>query len=175
MHQLTHAIGGIFQPILKFIAEILAFFFALIPSYPVAVALLTIVVMAALTPLTVKSTKNMAAMQALGPEMKKLQQKYKGPENRVQLNEEMMALYKEHNVNPASGCLPMLLQMPFFFMLYSVIRGLTTTVGKGAQLSYTVNPNGSINPNLKSICHVSVCAEPRYISTSSKMYHDIVL
>ena len=70
--------------------------------------------------------------------MKKLQQKYKGPENRTQLNEEMMKLYKEHKVNPASGCLPMLLQMPFFFMLYSVIRGITNTVGKGAALPYTV-------------------------------------
>ena len=70
----------------------------------------------------------MAAMQALGPEMKKLQQKYKGAENRAQMNEEMMKLYKEHNVNPASGCLPMLLQMPAFFILYSVIRGITNTV-----------------------------------------------
>src|SRR5487761_1967703 len=128
MSQLIHAIGSIFQPILKLIGEIMAFFYALIPSYPVAVALLTVVVMAALTPLTVKSTKNMAAMQALGPEMKKFQQKYKGPENRTQLNEEMMKLYKEHNVNPASGCLPMLLQMPAFLVLYSVIRGITNTV-----------------------------------------------
>ena len=70
----------------------------------------------------------MAAMQALGPEMKKLQAKYKGAENRAQMNEEMMKLYKEHNVNPASGCLPMLLQMPAFFVLYSVIRGITNTV-----------------------------------------------
>ena len=108
MSSLTHAIGGVFQPILKLIAGIMAFFYSIIPSYPVSVALLTIVVMAALTPLTVKSTKNMAAMQRLGPEMKKLQAKYKGPENRVQLNEEMMKLYKEHKVNPASGCLPML-------------------------------------------------------------------
>ena len=151
----------------------MAFFYAIIPSYPVAVALLTIVVMAALTPLTVKSTKNMAAMQALGPEMKKLQQKYKGPENRVQLNEEMMKLYKEHNVNPASGCLPMLLQMPFFFMLYSVIRGITNTVGKGATLPYSVTTTG-LDANQTSICHVSVCADPRYISPSTKMYHDIV-
>jgi YidC/Oxa1 family membrane protein insertase len=170
---LTHAIGSIFQPILKFIAEILAFFYAVIPSYPVAVTLLTIVVMAALTPLTVKSTKNMAAMQALGPEMKKLQQKYKGPENRTQLNEEMMKLYKEHNVNPASGCLPMLLQMPFFFMLYSVIRGITNTVSKGATLPYTVTPTG-IDGSKSSICHSVVCADPRYISPSTKMYHDIV-
>jgi len=173
MSSLTHAIGGVFQPFLKVIAEIMAFFYAIIPSYPVAVALLTIVVMAALTPLTVKSTKNMAAMQALGPEMKKLQQKYKGPENRVQLNEEMMKLYKEHNVNPASGCLPMLLQMPFFFMLYSVIRGITNTVSKGTALSYSY-VNGVIYPNQKSVCHVAVCAEPRYISPSTKMYHDIV-
>jgi len=173
MSSLTHAIGSIFQPILKLIGEIMAFFYAIIPSYPVAVALLTIVVMAALTPLTVKSTKNMAAMQALGPEMKKLQQKYKGPENRVQLNEEMMALYKEHKVNPASGCLPMLLQMPFFFMLYSVIRGITNTVGKGAALPYSY-VNGVFTPNQSSVCHVSACADPRYISTSTKMYHDIV-
>ena len=173
MSSLTHAIGSIFQPILKFIAEIMAFFFALIPSYPVAVALLTIVVMAALTPLTVKSTKNMAAMQRLGPEMKKLQAKYKGPENRALLNEEMMKLYKEHNVNPASGCLPMLLQMPFFFMLYSVIRGITNTVSKGATLPYTY-VNGVIDPNTSSKCTQKVCADPRYLSETSKMYHDIV-
>jgi YidC/Oxa1 family membrane protein insertase len=170
---LTHAIGTIFQPILKFIAEIMAFFFAIIPSYPVAVSLLTVVVMAALTPLTVKSTKNMAAMQALGPEMKKLQQKYKGAENRTQLNEEMMKLYKEHNVNPASGCLPMLLQMPFFFMLYSVIRGITNTVGKGSTLPYSITASG-IDPTKSSVCHSTVCADPRYISPTTEMYHHIV-
>jgi YidC/Oxa1 family membrane protein insertase len=175
MSSLTHAIGGIFQPILKLIAGIMAFFYSIIPSYPVAVALLTIVVMAALTPLTVKSTKNMAAMQALGPEMKKLQQKYKGPENRVQLNEEMMKLYKEHKVNPASGCLPMLLQMPFFFMLYSVIRGITTTVGKGAQLPYSFTSAGAVDINGHSTCQVSACAAPRYIPNTSKMYEDIVI
>jgi len=106
--------------------------------------------------------------------MKKLQQKYKGPENRVQLNEEMMKLYKEHNVNPASGCLPMLLQMPFFFMLYSVIRGITTTVGKGAKLPYSITSSG-VDIHQSSICHVSECAVPRYISPSTKMYHDIVV
>ena len=136
-HELAdHAIGGSSSRSWSSSPRILAFFFALIPNYPVAVALLTIVIMAALTPLTVKSTKNMAAMQALGPEMKKLQQKYKGAENRAQLNEEMMKLYKEHNVNPASGCLPMLLQMPFFFVLYSVIRGITNTVIKGIPAHY---------------------------------------
>ncbi len=173
MNSLTHAIGSLFQPLLKFVAGILAFFYAIIPSYPVAVALLTIVIMAAITPLTVKSTKNMAAMQALGPEMKKLQAKYKGAENRVQLNEEMMKLYKEHNVNPASGCLPMLLQMPAFFILYSVVRGITNMVAKGAPLPYTVNGSG-FHPTTPSTCSLAQCADPRYLSTTSKMYHDIV-
>src|SRR5665213_859029 len=128
MSSLTHSIGKIFQPLLDAVGTVLAFFYSLVPNYPIDVALLTIVIMALLTPLTVKSTKNMAAMQALGPEMKKLQQKYKGPENRALLNEEMMKLYEEHKVNPASGCLPMLLQMPAFLILYDVIRGVTNTV-----------------------------------------------
>ena len=77
MGSLVHTIGGIFQPILKAVAYVLTFFYSLIPNYPIDVALLTIVIMALLTPLTVKSTKSMAAMQALGPEMKKLQRSTK--------------------------------------------------------------------------------------------------
>jgi YidC/Oxa1 family membrane protein insertase len=83
-----------------------------------------------LTPLTVKSTKSMIAMQRLQPEIKRLQQKYKGAENRQKLNEEMMALYKKEGINPAGGCLPLFLQMPFLIILYDTIRGLTTTVTK---------------------------------------------
>jgi len=162
---LTTPIGKIFQPLLDGVGAVLAFFYSLIPNYPVDVALLTIVIMALLTPLTVKSTKNMAAMQALGPEMKKLQQKYKGPENRTQLNEEMMKLYKEHKVNPASGCLPMLLQMPAFFILYSVIRGMTNTV---THTVYATTLTG------KKVATQVVVAEPRYIPNPSKMRTDIV-
>ena len=158
---ITTPIGKIFQPLLDAVGDILAFFYSIIPNYPIDVALLTIVIMALLTPLTVKSTKNMAAMQALGPEMKKLQQKYKGAENRAQLNEEMMKLYKEHKVNPASGCLPMLLQMPAFFILYSVIRGMTNVIPAhdqdGGWLKVTIPP----------------VAVPRYIPHDSAMYHNI--
>jgi len=163
---LTTPIGKIFQPLLDFVGSVLAFFFSIIPNYPIDVALLTIVIMVALTPLTVKSTKNMAAMQALGPEMKKLQQKYKGAENRAQMNEEMMKLYKEHNVNPASGCLPMLLQMPAFFVLYSVIRGITNTVTIPA---HTITVDG-----FKKIVPLQIKAIPRYIPNPSKMRTDIV-
>src|SRR5580704_13303401 len=152
MQSLIKDIGKIFQPLLDAVGGILAFFYSIIPNYPIDVALLTVLIMALITPLTVKSTKNMAAMQALGPEMKKLQQKYKGADNRAQMNEEMMKLYKEHNVNPASGCLPMLLQMPAFFILYSVIRGMTNTVTKG-----------TIIPGTTQKCTQAVCAIPRYI------------
>ena len=82
---------------------------------------------AALTPVTVKSTKSMLAMQRLQPEMKKLQAKYKGPENREMLNQEMMRLYKENGTSPFGACLPSLLQMPFLIVLYTLIRGLSTT------------------------------------------------
>src|ERR1700730_3530183 len=166
MQSLIKDIGKIFQPLLDALGGILAFFYSIIPNYPIDVALLTVLIMALLTPLTVKSTKNMAAMQALGPEMKKLQQKYKGAENRAQLNEEMMKLYKEHKVNPASGCLPMLLQMPAFFILYSVIRGMTNTVTHAATTTTVAG--------LKVYHPAVVTAEPRYIPTDSKMYHNIV-
>ena len=159
MQSLTHTIGKIFQPLLDLVGAVLAFFYGIIPNYPVDVALLTIVIMALLTPLTVKSTKSMAAMQVLGPEMKKLQQKYKGPENRALLQEEMMKLYKEHNVNPASGCLPMLLQMPAFIILYDVIRGITNVV-----------PKGSVQANGQKCLDALGCAAPRYIPHNTKMY-----
>jgi YidC/Oxa1 family membrane protein insertase len=162
MSGLSHDIGSIFQPLLKAVADFLAILYSFIPVYPIDVALLTIAIMAILTPLTVKSTKNMAAMQALGPEMKKLQQKYKGAENRAVLNEEMMKLYKEHKVNPASGCLPMLLQMPAFLILYDVIRGITNTV--------TIPAKSSIVGGLKTLVPAHVVAEPRYIGHSTKMY-----
>jgi YidC/Oxa1 family membrane protein insertase len=162
---LTSPIGKIFQPLLDFVGAVLAFFYSIIPNYPIDVALLTIVIMAALTPLTVKSTKNMAAMQALAPEMKKLQQKYKGAD-KAQMNEEMMRLYKEHNVNPASGCLPMLLQMPAFFVLYSVIRGMTNTV--------TIPAHTTTKGGLKVFHPQQIIAEPRYLPNPSKMRTDIV-
>jgi YidC/Oxa1 family membrane protein insertase len=112
-----------FEFIAKPLASALAFFYNLIPNYGVAIILLTVLVMVLLTPFTIKSTRSMLAMQRLQPELKRLQAQHKN--DRQALNEAMMAFYKEHNVNPLSGCLPMLLQMPVFFGLYEAIRGLT--------------------------------------------------
>jgi YidC/Oxa1 family membrane protein insertase len=130
-----HAVGEIFQPVLRIVADALALIYGLIPNYAIAIAILTIVIMTLLTPLTVKSTKSMIAMQRMQPEIKKLQAKYKGPENRQKLNEELMKVYKDQGINPLGGCLPMFLQMPFLYILFDVIRGLTATTKSG-----TVSP-----------------------------------
>jgi YidC/Oxa1 family membrane protein insertase len=118
--------------------------------------------MALLTPLTIKSTRSMLAMQALQPEMQKLRAKYKGPENREQLNQELMRLYRENNVSPTGGCLPMLLQTPFLIVLYDVIKGLTNTVKRGSALATG-----------KKCAHL-VCATPRYIPHTSAMYRHLI-
>jgi len=152
MKSFEHAVGSVFQPIFHIVGWLLALCYDLIPNYAVAIVLLTIIIMAVLTPFTIKSTKSMMAMQKLQPEIKKLQQKYKGAENRQTLNEEMMKLYREEGANPVGGCLPMLLQMPFLFILYSVIKGLANKVLK----------------------HGILVSAPRYIPTSSKMYLNLI-
>src|SRR3954471_22944341 len=112
-----------FNAIDKPLASLLAFFYGLILSYGIAIVPLTLASILLLAPLTVKSARSMLAMHRLQPEIKRLQAQHKN--DRQALNEAMMAFYKEHNVNPLSGCLPMLLQMPVFFGLYEAIRGLT--------------------------------------------------
>ncbi len=144
------SIGSLFNWLFQAIAGILAFFYSIIPSYGAAIILLTVTVMIVLSPLTLKSTRSMIAMQRLAPELKRLQAKYKG--DRQKLNEEMMKLYKEHNVSPLGGCLPMVLQLPVFLILYQVVRGLTNTIVVG---------------------HHNVLS-PKYISHSSELYHNLI-
>jgi YidC/Oxa1 family membrane protein insertase len=109
------------EALLGGLGSLLAGFYSVIPSYGLAIILLTIVVRLVLFPLTYKQTRSMQAMQRLQPKVKELQRKHKG--NRQKLNEELMKLYKEHQVNPLGGCLPLLLQFPVFIALYAVLRG----------------------------------------------------
>jgi YidC/Oxa1 family membrane protein insertase len=111
--------------VFSLLAGVLAFFYDLIPNYAVAIILLTLTVMGVLTPITLKGTRSMLAMQKLQPEMKKIQEMHKG--DRQAQNEAMMAFYKEHKINPLSGCLPMLLQFPVLIVMFRVLRGLTKT------------------------------------------------
>jgi YidC/Oxa1 family membrane protein insertase len=110
-----------------FLAGVIAFFYDLWPSYGMAIVLFTLAIMLVLTPLSIKSTRSMIAMQRVQPELKKLQAQYK--DDKEALQREMMAFYQANNINPFSSCLPLLLQMPVFIVLFRVLRGLTK-IGK---------------------------------------------
>ena len=97
--------------------DLLRLIYSYVGNYGVAIIILTIIVRLVLFPLTFKGMKSMKRMQQLSPRMKKLQAKYKN--NKEKLNKEMMELYRKNRVNPLGGCLPMLLQIPVFFALYS--------------------------------------------------------
>jgi YidC/Oxa1 family membrane protein insertase len=113
----------ILDPIYGAMGATLAFFYSVIASYGVAIALLTVAVRIFLIPLTTKQVKSQQAMQRIQPELKRLQAKYKN--DRVKLNEEMMKFYKENKVNPLAGCLPILMQAPLFIVLYRLILDLS--------------------------------------------------
>jgi YidC/Oxa1 family membrane protein insertase len=113
-------ISEAFQGLLNFLGAVLAFFYRFIPNYGVTIILLTLAIRVLLLPLAIKQIRSMQAMQAIQPKMKEIQRKYKG--DRQRQNEEMMALYKEHGVNPLSGCFPLLLQFPVLIALFAVLR-----------------------------------------------------
>ncbi len=108
------------------LGAVLNFFYSILPAgvgsprYGLAIIMLTLAVSLLMFPLTVKQTRSMKAMQEIQPEVKKLQKEYK--EDRQELNAKLMELYKERGVNPAAGCLPMLVQMPIWFALFTVLR-----------------------------------------------------
>jgi YidC/Oxa1 family membrane protein insertase len=131
-----------FDPLFHFFADILAWLYDVWPSYGGAIILLTLLIMAVMAPITIRQTRSMLAMQRLQPEVKRLRERYGNDKER--LNQEMMALYQANGVNPLGGCLPMLVQLPVFLVLYRLIRGLTRrvsdvgigvgdAVGRGAQ------------------------------------------
>jgi YidC/Oxa1 family membrane protein insertase len=129
------------------IARVLAWLYDFSGSYALSIALLTLLIMLVLTPLTLKGTRSMMRIQVLQPELKRIQTQHKG--DRQKINEETMALYQTHGANPLSGCLPTLVQLPVFLVLYRVINGMTKIGGDGI-------------PN------------PSYLDKESNLYQDLV-
>ena len=116
--------GAIFEPLYKLFGAILKFFYELSGNYGVAIILFTLAVNIILLPLTWKQQKSTTKMQSIQPELKKIQQKYKN--DKEKLNMEMMNLYKDNDINPMGGCLPLLIQLPIIFILYQIVyRPLT--------------------------------------------------
>jgi YidC/Oxa1 family membrane protein insertase len=120
--------------IFRFLQQLLVDFFqiiynllyAIIPNpnvvYGLAIILFTLIIRILLLPLNIKQTKSQAKMQEIQPEIQKIQTKYKNDPQKSQ--QEVMKLYKEHNANPLSGCLPLLIQFPILIAMFHVFRNL---------------------------------------------------
>lgn len=152
------------------IANALSFLYDLTGSYAGSIMLLTLGVMVLVTPLTLKSTRSMIAMQQLQPELRKLQAKYK--DDRQKLNEEMMAFYKEHNISPLGGCLPLIVQTPVFIVLYQVLIGLTRLPTWGKDLGtaaglYVRDEAG------QGFYERFGTFDPKYLDHTSQLYQDL--
>jgi len=109
-----------FQWLLNGMGQILAWIYDVIPNWGLSIIVLTVLIRLVLLPLGVKQIRSMQNMQIIQPKVKQIQQKYKG--NKQKQQEEIMALYREHGVNPFSGCWPTLLQFPILIAMYSVVR-----------------------------------------------------
>jgi YidC/Oxa1 family membrane protein insertase len=109
-------------------------------SWGWSIIALTVIVRIVLVPLMVKQIHSTQAMQIHMPEMKRIQQKYKG--DRQRLNEELMKFYKENSINPAAPCLPLLLQIPIFIALFFVLRNFASHVdARPDELGWLLVPN----------------------------------
>lgn len=130
-------------------------------DFGVAIIVLTLLVKFALIPLSRKQIESQKEMQELQPKIKELQKKYK--KDKEQLSKKTMALYKEHKVNPAAGCLPLIIQMIIFISMYRVIINLsqehTLTVNADQLYTFIAQPD-QINGFFLSLMNL---AEPFWL------------
>ena len=164
-----------FDPLFDLMTALLAWFYSVWPSYGVAIACLTLTVMVVATPFTLKGIRSMLQMQQFGPELKKIQNAHRG--DRQAMNEATMAFYREHSVNPMGSCLPMLVQAPFFLVVYRVVVGLTRrTTEIGTQLGFTSlrysDPAGGGAPAYVEtpILRNELTFDPDFLSRDTELY-----
>ena len=117
---------GLFGNLFR-IVHVLKFFYRLTHNYGVSIILLTVLINLILLPLSLKSFKSMKEMRKLQPEMEKIRKEFKNDPQKM--NAEVMELYRRHKVNPAGGCLPMLLQLPIFIGLFMTLRSVVELRG----------------------------------------------
>jgi YidC/Oxa1 family membrane protein insertase len=133
--------SAIWNGIQEVLGGILTFFYGVIPNFGIAIILLTVTIGLLLFRLTLKQTRSMKAMQEIQPEIKRLQKELKHDKQAQQAA--MMELYKEKGVNPAAGCLPLIMQMPIWFALFSVLRSFASSnplkwVSSGSELEAAI-------------------------------------
>ena len=113
-------LGSIWSGASQLLLQVLELFYSVTHSYGLAIVLLTVVVRLLLHPLNQKQMVSMQQMQKIQPRLKVIQEKYGN--DKEKLNAETMRLYKENHVNPAAGCLPLLIQLPILILLFNVLR-----------------------------------------------------
>jgi YidC/Oxa1 family membrane protein insertase len=139
--------ANIFQPLIDVFEALIKFFHNSGGiSWGWSIVLLTVAVRAVLVPLTFRQIKSMVRMQALAPQMKEIQAKYKQDKERQ--SQEMMKFYRENNVNPLGSCLPLVLQLPVFISLYYMLRkNLRTDICPAIQKAH----NGGVLSNAHTV------------------------
>jgi YidC/Oxa1 family membrane protein insertase len=114
-------LANILQPLIDLNEGILKFWHNTVGfGWGLSIIGLTLVIRLAILPLTYKQVRSMQEMQRFSPEIQRIRERYK--EDKTRQNEEMMKLYKDHGFNPLGSCLPLVLQLPFFFGLYQTLR-----------------------------------------------------
>jgi len=155
------------------IANLLAWFYDHTASTGTSIALLTVVVLVIATPLTLKGTQSMLKMQILQPELKAIQDKYP-KDKREEMNAELMAFYKDNNINPVGGCMPLLFQIPVFLVLYRVILGLTrraTDVGSQTGLVVANIRSGETPATFEQIEEANF--NPAYVAEDTDLFQSL--
>lgn len=112
------------------LGNLLSFIFGITNSYAFSIIILTIIIKLVLFPLSITQIKSTKRMSVIQPKINELKAKYKN--NKEQLNIKTMELYKEYKINPLSGCLPLLIQLPILFGLFAVLRNPTDYVFNGS-------------------------------------------
>ena len=139
-----------------------------IPNYGVALILFTVLIKLLILPLNLKSQKSMVKQQKLAPQLQELQRKY--AHDKEKLNKEMMELYQANGANPASGCLPMLLQFPIIIGLFQVIqRPLSFIMGVDFNLPENITKVVELQSTVANTPELSAVAPGGFIDSSMEM------
>lgn len=134
--------------------NIIIFFYNIIPGHDfgIAIILTTLLIRIILFPLSKKGVKSRKALEELQPKIKEVQKKYKDKSEQAA---QMMNLYKEHKINPASGCLPLLIQLPIIIALYRAFINVVNPHSLGLLYSFIKNP-GSLNVDFLGILNLAI-------------------
>jgi len=165
-------LASVLDPLYQLMAAILAAIYSVIPNYAVSILGLTLVVLALLTPLTLKGLRSTIKIQKLMPEQKRLQAQFK--DDRQALNEAVMAMYKENKVSPVGGCLPFIVQSPFFIALFGVLRGMSQVkywVPEGKETFFQGQATGKVNGKIP-VGAVPV-GLPKHLPKGSALYDSL--